>query len=92
MTMTYIILIAKLSRFTVFKILQIAYRLYACFAIRAKRDRDRVKILCALLTTMSNSQPELMDRFKGCFYGLAVGDALGGPLEFKHLYSLLYCS
>lgn len=32
---------------------------------------------------MSTSQSELMNRFKGCFYGLAVGDALGGPLEFK---------
>ena len=26
--------------------------------------------------------PQLQDRFRGCLLGLAVGDALGGPLEF----------
>jgi ADP-ribosyl-[dinitrogen reductase] hydrolase len=26
--------------------------------------------------------PKLLDRFQGCLVGLAVGDALGGPLEF----------
>lgn len=28
-------------------------------------------------------QPDLEDRFVGCLVGLAIGDALGSPLEFK---------
>ena len=28
---------------------------------------------------MSTSQSELMNRFKGCFYGLSVGDSLQRP-------------
>jgi len=29
-----------------------------------------------------NSEPKLTDHFEGCFFGLAVGDALGYPTEF----------
>lgn len=28
------------------------------------------------------------DKFKGCLYGVAVGDALGYPNEFKNIHPL----
>ena len=31
----------------------------------------------------SYSNPALISRLRGALYGLAVGDALGGPYEFK---------
>ncbi len=31
---------------------------------------------------MAGEPLEMLDRFRGCLVGLAVGDALGGPLEF----------
>ena len=33
--------------------------------------------------TTNESMLEVINRMKGCFYGCAVGDALGCPLEFK---------
>src|SRR5512147_1292327 len=30
-----------------------------------------------------NAMPNLLDRYRGCLLGLAVGDALGTTLEFK---------
>ena len=32
--------------------------------------------------TAGSTAPNLMDRVRGALLGLAVGDALGGPLEF----------
>lgn len=35
---------------------------------------------------MAMNRPSTIDRYRGCMFGLAIGDALGAPIEF--LYSL----